>query len=125
MGGYFSLLGGHRGSMFWQILTGEIVQLFFFFNCKTPMPGLPLLCSDLFCSVLSVRDFFSCNMPTIIILIILAYRMHAECVLVSSTDIILRTSASGSFKSELDFESMCTQTRPRFILPSERVGNQG
>ena len=31
-------------------------------------------------------------------------------------------AASGSFKSEHDFLCMRTQTRPRFILSSERVG---
>jgi hypothetical protein len=34
-----------------------------------------------------------------------------------------RTSASGSLKSEQVFLCMCTQTRPRFILSSERISN--
>ena len=65
--------------------------------------------SDNYNFFLQVGDvFFSCPMPTIIILIILTYSMYAEYVFVAGTDIILRSPALGSFRSELDFECMHT-----------------
>ena len=52
---------------------------------------------------------FSCPTLTIIILIILVYRMHAGCVFCRWHWHHPRTSASGSFEPELDFECMHTQ----------------
>ena len=51
--------------------------------------------------------------------------VHAGYESVAGTEIIARTSASGSFKSEYDFVHVRSDcTRPWFILSSEGVGNK-
>ena len=56
---------------------------------------------------------------------LLVHRRHAGYVSESNTDKPTHLpSVSGYFKSEHDFCVLRTQTRPRFILSSEGVGNR-